>query len=88
MARIDAMDLGEVPTREEVRQILSKIPGSLTDDIRAERDRLDLSAWLDHELMAEIDAADEVAPTHEELMAMMADVPGTFADDIRAERDL
>ncbi|MBS1831330.1 MAG: antitoxin family protein [Acidobacteria bacterium] len=38
MARIDAMDLGEIPTHEEVRRILSKIPGSLADDIRAERD--------------------------------------------------
>lgn len=29
---------GEVPTLDEVRQALAKIPGSLTEDFRAERD--------------------------------------------------
>jgi predicted DNA-binding antitoxin AbrB/MazE fold protein len=50
--------------------------------------RPDPSDWLDHETMAEIDAAtDEVAPTLEEVRAMLAHIPGSFADDIRAERD-
>ena len=31
---------GPAPSLEEVRQALSKIPGNLTDDIRAERDGL------------------------------------------------
>jgi len=37
MAAIDAMDEAE-PTLEEVRAALSKIPGNLSDDVRAERE--------------------------------------------------
>jgi hypothetical protein len=37
MASVDAIQEPE-PTLEEVRRILSKIPGNLSDDIRAERD--------------------------------------------------
>ena len=37
MATVDAIQEAE-PTLEEVRQALSKIPGNLSDDIRAERD--------------------------------------------------
>jgi predicted DNA-binding antitoxin AbrB/MazE fold protein len=37
MAAIDAMD-ASAPTLEEVRQILSKTSGTLSDAIRAERD--------------------------------------------------
>jgi len=37
MASVAAIQESE-PTLEEVRQILSKIPGNLSDDIRAERD--------------------------------------------------
>jgi len=37
MAAIDAMDEPE-PTLEEVRAALSKIPGNLSDDVRAERE--------------------------------------------------
>jgi predicted DNA-binding antitoxin AbrB/MazE fold protein len=37
MAAIDAMD-ESAPTLEEVRQILSKTSGTLSDPIRAERD--------------------------------------------------
>ena len=33
-----AHEEGEVPTLDEVRQALAKIPGSLTEDFRAERD--------------------------------------------------
>lgn len=41
LAKLNAMNLGPIPTREEVRQILSKVPGSFSDDIRAERDGRD-----------------------------------------------
>jgi predicted DNA-binding antitoxin AbrB/MazE fold protein len=34
---VDAMQEAE-PTLEEVRRLLSRIPGNLSDDIRAERD--------------------------------------------------
>ena len=37
MAKVDAMD-EPVPTLDEVRRILSKISGNLSDTIRAERD--------------------------------------------------
>ncbi|MFN7934745.1 MAG: antitoxin family protein [Bryobacteraceae bacterium] len=37
MAAIDAMDEPE-PTLEEVHAALSKIPGNLSDDVRAERE--------------------------------------------------
>jgi hypothetical protein len=37
MAR-SAHEEGEAPTLDEVRQALAKIPGSLTEDFRAERD--------------------------------------------------
>jgi hypothetical protein len=37
LVSLDAMQESE-PTLEEVRGILSKIPGNLSDDIRAERD--------------------------------------------------
>jgi predicted DNA-binding antitoxin AbrB/MazE fold protein len=37
MAMVDAMD-EPVPTLDEVRRILSKISGNLSDTIRAERD--------------------------------------------------
>lgn len=37
MAAIDAIDEPE-PTLEEVRAALSKIPGNLSDDVRAERE--------------------------------------------------
>jgi len=37
MAAVDAMDEPE-PGLEEVREALAKIPGSLSNDIRAERD--------------------------------------------------
>jgi predicted DNA-binding antitoxin AbrB/MazE fold protein len=37
MASVEAIQESE-PTLEEVRLILSKIPGNLSDDIRAERD--------------------------------------------------
>lgn len=37
MASVDAIQEPE-PTLEEVPRILSKIPGNLSDDIRAERD--------------------------------------------------
>jgi predicted DNA-binding antitoxin AbrB/MazE fold protein len=37
MASVEAIQESE-PTLEEVRHILSKIPGNLSDDIRAERD--------------------------------------------------
>jgi predicted DNA-binding antitoxin AbrB/MazE fold protein len=37
MAATDALQESE-PTLDEVRRILSKIPGNLSDDIRAERD--------------------------------------------------
>jgi len=37
MASIGGIEEAE-PTLEEVRHILSKIPGNLSDDIRAERD--------------------------------------------------
>ncbi|MDH3604382.1 MAG: antitoxin family protein [Candidatus Tectomicrobia bacterium] len=33
-----AEDAQEIPSLEEVRQSLAKIPGTLTDDFRAERD--------------------------------------------------
>lgn len=36
--RKEVAAMGPAPTREEVRQALSKIPGNLSDDIRAERD--------------------------------------------------
>ena len=34
----EVASMGPAPTREEVRQALSTIPGNLSDDIRAERD--------------------------------------------------
>jgi hypothetical protein len=34
----DAAALTPAPTLEEIRRVLSKIPGKLCDDIRAERD--------------------------------------------------
>ena len=37
LASVDALDESE-PTLEEVRRALSKIPGKLSDDVRAERD--------------------------------------------------
>ena len=37
LASVDALDENE-PTLEEVRRALSKIPGKLSDDVRAERD--------------------------------------------------
>jgi hypothetical protein len=37
LASLEAIDEPE-PSLEEVRRILSKIPGKLSDDIRAERD--------------------------------------------------
>jgi predicted DNA-binding antitoxin AbrB/MazE fold protein len=37
MASVDAIQEVE-PTLEEVRRVLSKIPGNLSNDIRAERD--------------------------------------------------
>ena len=37
MASIDAIEEPE-PTIDEVRHILSKVPGNFSDDIRAERD--------------------------------------------------
>jgi len=40
LASVDALDETE-PTLEEVRRALSKIPGKLSDDVRAERDATD-----------------------------------------------
>lgn len=37
MASVEGVEEAE-PTLEEVRHILAKIPGKLSDDIRAERD--------------------------------------------------
>lgn len=37
LAQIDSIDEPE-PTLEEVRKALAKVPGKLSDDIRAERD--------------------------------------------------
>ena len=34
----DAAALGPAPRLEEIRRVLSKIPGKLSDDIRAERE--------------------------------------------------
>jgi hypothetical protein len=36
--RRDVAAMGPAPSLEEVRQALSKIPGELSDDIRAERE--------------------------------------------------
>jgi hypothetical protein len=36
--RRDVAAMGPAPSLEEVRQALSKIPGNLSDDIRAERE--------------------------------------------------
>jgi hypothetical protein len=36
--RQDVAAMGPAPSMEEVRQALSKIPGKLSDDIRAERE--------------------------------------------------
>jgi len=36
--RTDVAAMGPAPSLEEVRQALSKIPGKLSDDIRAERE--------------------------------------------------
>ena len=37
-ARQEVQTMDRIPSLEEVRQILSKIPGSLSEDIRAERE--------------------------------------------------
>jgi predicted DNA-binding antitoxin AbrB/MazE fold protein len=50
------------------------------------QDELD-APWLDHELMAEIDAADEPEPTLEEVHQALSKIPENLSEDIRAERD-
>ncbi len=37
-ARAEVAEMQQVPTIEEVRRVLSKIPGSLVDDVIAERE--------------------------------------------------
>jgi hypothetical protein len=43
--------------------------------------------WLDHEYMAELDAAPGPEPSLEEVRNALSKITGNLPDDIRAERD-